>query len=127
MPPSPTQNSCHSVTTHALCTATRPPATRRPYTERQVVGDGDLFALTVVGDSMIDAAICDGDIVTVRKMDSADHGDIVAALLDDEATIKVLRRQDGQVWLMPRNPAYKPIPGDDAQILGKVVGVLRLL
>ncbi|MFF4518897.1 transcriptional repressor LexA [Streptomyces mirabilis] len=94
---------------------------------RQVVGDGDLFALTVVGDSMIDAAICDGDIVTVRKMDSADHGDIVAALLDDEATIKVLRRQDGQVWLMPRNPAYSPIPGDDAQILGRVVGVLRLL
>ncbi len=94
---------------------------------RQIVGDGDLFALTVVGDSMIDAAICDGDIVTVRKMDSADHGDIVAALLDDEATIKVLRRQDGQVWLMPRNPAYEPIPGDRAQILGKVVGVLRLL
>ncbi|MFI5795064.1 transcriptional repressor LexA [Streptomyces sp. NPDC051677] len=94
---------------------------------RQVVGDGDLFALTVVGDSMIDAAICDGDIVTVRKMDSADHGDIVAALLDDEATVKVLRRQDGQVWLMPRNPAYQPIPGDDVQILGKVVGVLRLL
>ncbi|MFF4139707.1 LexA family protein, partial [Streptomyces mirabilis] len=70
--------------------------------------------------------ICDGDIVTVRKMDSADDGDIVVALLDDEATIKVLRRQDGQVWLMPRNPAYEPIPGDQAQILGKVVGVLRL-
>ncbi|MER6210878.1 transcriptional repressor LexA [Streptomyces sp. NPDC001642] len=94
---------------------------------RQVVGDGDLFALTVVGDSMTGAAICDGDIVTVRRQDSADHGDIVAALLDDEATVKVLRRQDGQVWLMPRNPAYEPIPGDEAQILGKVVGVLRLL
>ncbi|MCC9707363.1 transcriptional repressor LexA [Streptomyces sp. MNU76] len=94
---------------------------------RQIVGDGELFALTVVGDSMIDAAICDGDIVTVRKMDSADHGDIVAALLDDEATVKVLRRQDGQVWLMPRNPAYEPIPGEQAQILGKVVGVLRVL
>lgn len=78
---------------------------------------------------MIDAAICDGDIVTVRRQDSADHGDIVAALLDDEATVKVLRRQegDGRVWLMPRNPAYEPIPGDQAQILGKVVGVLRLL
>ncbi len=78
---------------------------------------------------MIDAAICDGDIVTVRRQDSADHGDIVAALLDDEATVKVLRRQeeDGRVWLMPRNPAYAPIPGDHAQILGKVVGVLRLL
>lgn len=81
---------------------------------RQIVGDGDLFALTVVGDSMIDAAICNGDIVTVRKMDSADHGDIVAALLDDEATIKVLRRQGGRVWLMPRSPSYAPIPGDEA-------------
>ncbi|MEU3281012.1 transcriptional repressor LexA [Streptomyces antibioticus] len=94
---------------------------------RQVVGEGELFALTVSGDSMTDASICDGDIVTVRRQDSADHGDIVAALLEDEATVKVLRRQDGQVWLMPRNPAYAPIPGDGAQILGKVVGVLRLL
>ncbi|KOX00268.1 MULTISPECIES: transcriptional repressor LexA [unclassified Streptomyces] len=94
---------------------------------RQIVGDGDLFALTVAGDSMVDAAICDGDIVTVRRQDSADHGDIVAALLEDEATVKVLRRQDGRVWLMPRNPAYEPIPGDHAQILGKVVGVLRVL
>lgn len=76
---------------------------------------------------MIDAAICDGDIVTVRKMDSADHGDMVAALLDDEATVKVLRRHGGHVWLMPRNPAYEPIPGDQAKILGKVVGVLRVL
>jgi repressor LexA len=72
---------------------------------RQIVGEGDLFALTVAGDSMIDAAICDGDIVTVRRQDSAEHGDIVAALLEDEATVKVLRRQDGRVWLMPRNPA----------------------
>ncbi|MFE9769465.1 transcriptional repressor LexA [Streptomyces sp. NPDC005808] len=94
---------------------------------RQVVGEGDLFALKVSGDSMIDAAICDGDIVTVRQQDSADHGDIVAALLEDEATVKVLRRQDGQVWLMPRNPSYEPIRADHAQILGKVVGVLRLL
>ncbi|MEU6064672.1 MULTISPECIES: transcriptional repressor LexA [Streptomyces] len=94
---------------------------------RQVVGEGDLFALTVSGDSMIDAAICDGDIVTVRRQDSADHGDIVAALLEDEATVKVLRRQEGRVWLMPRNPAYEPIPGEQAQILGKVVGVLRRL
>ncbi|MFD8725270.1 transcriptional repressor LexA [Streptomyces sp. NPDC059629] len=94
---------------------------------RQLVGDGEVFALTVSGDSMVDAAICDGDIVTVKRQDSADHGDIVAALLDDEATVKVLRRQDGRVWLMPRNPAYDPIPGDEARILGKVVGVLRLL
>ncbi|MFJ9713644.1 transcriptional repressor LexA [Streptomyces sp. NPDC101234] len=94
---------------------------------RQLVGDGEVFALTVSGDSMIDAAICDGDIVTVKRQDSADHGDIVAALLDDEATVKVLRRQGGRVWLMPRNPSYDPIPGDDARILGKVVGVLRVL
>ncbi|MER6980683.1 transcriptional repressor LexA [Streptomyces carpinensis] len=94
---------------------------------RRLVGDGELFALTVSGDSMIDAAICDGDIVAVRRQDSADHGDIVAALLGDEATVKVLRRQEGQVWLMPRNPAYDPIPGDQVQILGKVVGLLRAL
>ncbi|MFI9650632.1 transcriptional repressor LexA [Streptomyces sp. NPDC052040] len=94
---------------------------------RRLVGDGDLFALTVSGDSMIEAAICDGDIVTVRRQDSADHGDIVAALLDDEATVKQLRRQDGEVWLMPRNGAYEPIPGGQAKILGKVVGVLRAL
>jgi repressor LexA len=94
---------------------------------RQLVGDGELFALTVVGDSMIEMAICDGDIVVVRRTDSADHGDVVAALLEDEATVKVLRRQDGRVWLMPRNPAYEPIPGDQAKILGKVVSVLRQL
>ncbi|MBT2439779.1 transcriptional repressor LexA [Streptomyces sp. ISL-36] len=94
---------------------------------RQLVGEGRLFALKVVGDSMIDAAICDGDIVTVRQADSADHGDIVAAMLDGEATVKRLRRENGRVWLMPHNPAYQPIPGDDATILGKVVAVLRSL
>ncbi|MFF2306033.1 transcriptional repressor LexA [Streptomyces sp. NPDC058128] len=94
---------------------------------RQLVGEGRLFALKVVGDSMIDAAICDGDVVTVRQADSADHGDIVAAMIDGEATVKRLRREDGHVWLMPHNPAYEPIPGDDAIILGKVVAVLRTL
>ncbi|MGW7266979.1 transcriptional repressor LexA [Streptomyces sp. NPDC054842] len=94
---------------------------------RQLVGEGDLFALTVAGDSMVEAAICDGDIVTVRRQDSADHGDIVAALIEDEATVKQLHRRDGQVLLMPRNAAYQPIPGDQAVILGKVVGVLRRL
>ncbi|MEU6987311.1 transcriptional repressor LexA [Streptomyces sp. NPDC046324] len=94
---------------------------------RQLVGEGLLFALKVVGDSMIDAAICDGDIVTVRKADSADHGDIVAAMLDGEATVKRLRRENGRVWLMPHNPGYEPIPGDDAVILGKVVAVMRTL
>ncbi|MER7001144.1 S24 family peptidase [Streptomyces sp. NPDC000410] len=81
----------------------------------------------VVGDSMIGAAICDGDIVTVRQADSADHGDIVAAMLDGEATVKRLRRENGRVWLMPHNTAYEPISGDEAIILGKVVAVLRSL
>jgi repressor LexA len=94
---------------------------------RQLVGEGRLFALKVVGDSMIDAAICDGDIVTVRQADSADHGDIVAAMIDGEATVKRLRRENGRVWLMPHNTAYDPIPGDNATILGKVVAVLRTL
>ncbi|MFJ6252875.1 MULTISPECIES: transcriptional repressor LexA [unclassified Streptomyces] len=94
---------------------------------RHLVGEGELFALTVVGDSMIDTAICDGDIVTVRRQDTANHGDIVAAMLEGEATVKRLRRDNGQVWLIPHNTAYQPIPGDSATILGKVVAVLRAL
>ncbi|WP_331740457.1 transcriptional repressor LexA (plasmid) [Streptomyces cyaneofuscatus] len=94
---------------------------------RQLVGEGRLFALRVVGDSMIDAAICPGDIVTVQQSRTARHGDIVAALLDGEATVKRLHRQDGEVWLMPQNPAYQPIPGEGATILGKVVAVMRVL
>lgn len=81
----------------------------------------------MAGDSMIDAAICYGGTVTARKMDRADHGDIVAALLDGEATVRVLRQQDGRVWLAPRSPSYDPIPGDDTRVLRKVVGVLCLL
>lgn len=93
---------------------------------RQLVGEGRLFMLTVVGDSMTDAAITDGDMVVVRQQPDAENGDIVAALLDDEATVKMLRREeDGHVWLMPRNDAYQPINGDDATILGKVVTVMR--
>lgn len=88
---------------------------------------GDPFALTVFGDSMIDAAICYGGVGTVGKPDSADQGDLVAGLLEDKAKVKVLRRQDGQVWLMPRTPSCSRIPGDEAQILGKVLGVLGLL
>ncbi len=83
--------------------------------------------LKVAGDSMIDAAICDGDWVVVRRQNAAQNGDIVAALLDDEATVKTFRRSDGQVWLMPHNPAYAPIDGDHARIMGKVVSVLRRL
>ena len=93
---------------------------------KQLVGDGSLFMLKVVGDSMVDAAICDGDWVVVRQQNTCEQGDIVAALLDDEATVKVFKRDsDGHVWLMPRNRDYTPIAGDSARIMGKVVTVLR--
>ena len=92
---------------------------------RQIVGEGTLFLLRVVGDSMVDAAICDGDWVVVRQQQTAENGEIVAALLDNEATVKTLKRKDGHVWLMPHNPSYEPIDGDAAQILGKVTAVLR--
>jgi repressor LexA len=94
---------------------------------RQLVGDGDLFLLKVSGDSMIDAAICDGDWVVVRRQPVAENGEIVAAMIDGEATVKTLKRIDGHVWLMPHNPAYSPIPGDQSTILGRVVSVLRSL
>ena len=94
---------------------------------RQLVGNGKLFMLKVQGDSMIDAAICDGDWVVVREQHTADNGDIVAALLDDEATVKVFRQVDGHTWLMPRNSNYEPIMGDRATVMGKVVSVLRSL
>jgi len=94
---------------------------------RQLTGKGELFMLKVVGESMIEAAICDGDWVVVRQQSTAENGDIVAAMLDDEATIKVLRHRDGHVWLLPRNSNFEPIVGDHADILGKVVAVLRSL
>ncbi len=94
---------------------------------RELVGEGELFMLRVVGDSMVDAAICDGDWVVVRQQNTAENGDIVAALLDDEATVKTFKRSDGHVWLMPHNPAYTPILGDQATVMGKVVTVLRRL
>lgn len=92
---------------------------------RQLVGEGTLFLLEVSGESMIDAAICDGDWVVVRQQPTANNGDIVAALLDDEATVKTFKRQGNQVWLMPHNDLYSPIDGNNASILGKVVAVLR--
>ncbi|MDM7856167.1 transcriptional repressor LexA [Cellulomonas alba] len=94
---------------------------------RQLVGDGELFLLKVQGDSMIDAAICDGDWVVVRRQPVAENGEIVAAMIDGEATVKTLKRADGHVWLLPHNAAYPPIPGDDAVVLGRVVSVLRSL
>ncbi|XVV16206.1 transcriptional repressor LexA [Actinoplanes sp. CA-131856] len=92
---------------------------------RDLVGRGTLFALRVRGDSMIDAAICDGDLVIVKQQQEAYNGDIVAAMIDEEATVKVYRRRAGHVILEPRNPAYDNINGDQAVILGKVVSVIR--
>lgn len=92
---------------------------------RQLVGKGELFILKVVGDSMVDAAICDGDWVVVRSQPTAENGEIVAAMLDGEATVKVFRQRDGHTWLLPRNSAFEPILGDQAEVLGKVVAVLR--
>jgi repressor LexA len=92
---------------------------------RQLVGKGELFMLKVVGESMIDAAILDGDWVVVRQQKTAENGEIVAAMLDNEATVKVFRQRDGHTWLLPRNSNFEPILGDYAEILGKVVSVLR--
>lgn len=92
---------------------------------RELVGEGSLFLLKVVGHSMIEAAICDGDWVVVRQQNVADNGDIVAAMIDGEATVKTFKRTGSQVLLMPHNPLFEPIPGNDAQILGKVVTVIR--
>jgi repressor LexA len=92
---------------------------------KTLVGEGTLFMLEVAGDSMIDAAICNGDYVVVRQEQTASNGEIVAALIDGEATVKTLQRKDGHVWLMPHNDAYEPINGDNASILGVVTAVLR--
>ncbi|AVP70966.1 transcriptional repressor LexA [Rhodococcus hoagii] len=94
---------------------------------RELVGQGSLFLLKVVGESMIDAAICDGDWVVVRQQNVAENGDIVAAMIDGEATVKTFKRTGKDVWLMPHNPLFEPIPGNDAAILGKVVTVMRKL
>lgn len=90
-----------------------------------IVGKGDLFLLQVKGDSMIDVAICDGDYVVIRSQKSAEKGEIVAAMIDGEATVKTWSKKDGHYWLLPANDDYAPIPADDAQILGKVTAVLR--
>ncbi len=87
----------------------------------------DMFMLKVRGDSMIDAAIIDGDIVVVRQQRAAAIGDIIVALLDEEATVKRLISHNGRPYLQPENEAYDLIPfyGEDCQILGRVVGVFR--
>lgn len=92
---------------------------------KQLVGDGTLFLLEVSGDSMIEAAICHGDYVVIRQQPEAANGEIVAAMIDGEATVKTFQRKDGRVWLLPHNSAYEPIDGTNATILGKVTAVLR--
>ena len=92
---------------------------------RQLVGDGQLFLLEVSGESMIDAAICHGDYVVIRQQPNAENGEIVAAMIDGEATVKTFQRKDGKVWLLPHNDAFEPIDGTNATILGKVTAVLR--
>ncbi|MGZ5417583.1 MAG: transcriptional repressor LexA [Nocardioides sp.] len=92
---------------------------------KTLVGDGTLFLLEVSGDSMIDAAICNGDYVVIRQQPNAENGEIVAAMIDGEATVKTFQRKDGKVWLLPHNDAYDPIDGTHATILGKVTAVLR--
>lgn len=92
---------------------------------KQLVGEGTLFLLEVVGDSMVDAAICSGDFVVIRQEQTAENGQIVAALIDGEATVKTFQRKGGQVWLLPHNDAFEPIDGTHASILGVVTAVLR--
>ena len=92
---------------------------------RQLVGDGQLFLLEVRGDSMVDAAICNGDYVVIRQQPTAENGEIVAAMIDGEATVKTFQKKNGEIWLLPHNAAYEPIDGTHATILGKVTAVLR--
>ncbi|TWP43318.1 transcriptional repressor LexA [Lentzea tibetensis] len=93
---------------------------------REIVGEGELFMLRMVGDSMA-TSIEDGDWVVVRTQATADNGEIIVALIDSEATVRTLKHKDDHVWLLPQNDAYEPINGDNATILGKVVTVLRSL
>jgi len=92
---------------------------------KSLVGEGTLFLLEVSGDSMVDAAICNGDYVVVRQENTAHNGEIVAAMIDAEATVKTFQKKGDQVWLLPHNDAYDPIDGTHATILGKVTAVLR--
>ncbi len=90
-----------------------------------LVGQGELFMLKVKGDSMIDAAICDGDFVVIRSQKGCEKGEIVAAMIDGEATVKTFSMKDGHIWLLPANDSFAPIDGDNCEILGKVTAVLR--
>ena len=88
-------------------------------------GESGCFVLRVRGDSMIGAGILDGDKVVVRPQPDEENGQIVVALLDDSATVKRLKKTGRDVWLMPENPSYEPIPGNEAKILGRVKALIR--
>ena len=90
-----------------------------------LVGKGDLFMLKVKGESMINAAICDGDLVVIRQQKDANNGEIVAAMIDGEATVKTFSRKGGHIWLLPANDDFAPIDGDTCEVLGIVTAVLR--
>jgi repressor LexA len=107
------------------------PVIANPYSEgfmylsRDMVGSGVLFAVRVAGDSMVNVSIFDGDYVVVRQQDEAVNGDIVAALIEEDVTVKTFHRVNGHVWLMPENPSYEAIPGDDCRLMGKVVAAVH--
>lgn len=107
------------------------PVTANPESEGSMqlpagmVGSGALFAVRVTGDSMVNANIFDGDCVIVRQQDTAHDGDIVAALIEDETTVKTFHRANGHIWLIPQNPSYTPIPGDQYGLMGKVVATVH--
>ena len=86
---------------------------------------GEYFALRVRGESMINAGILPGDLVVVRQQKTANNGEIVVAMIEEEATVKRFSKRDGHIWLLPENEAYSPIDGTYAQILGKVTAVVR--
>ena len=88
-------------------------------------GDSSCFALRVRGESMLNAGILPGDLVVVQRQHTARNGEIVVAMIDDEATVKTYSKQNGHVWLLPENDAYEPIDGTYAQILGRVAAVVR--
>jgi repressor LexA len=102
-----------------------------PYSEgfmhlpREMVGSGELFAVRVSGDSMVNASIFDGDYVVVRRQNDAVKGDVVAALIEEDVTVKTFQHVNGHVWLMPQNPSYEPIPGDGCCLMGKVVATVH--
>ena len=132
----PAPATCAPHPPSSRCSATSPPAARswpsRPWRASsrcpaRSSARAPCSCSTSRGDSMVDAAITDGDWVVVRQQPVAENGEIVAAMIDGEATVKTFKRRDGHVWLMPANPAYEPIPGDDATVLGRVVAVLRRL